>query len=560
MVTGVSVVIVVATWPSTRYLTTRVYWTLYSEDMGMGLWWPNAFADAVMRGENPFHATSLEWPVGTHPLMWNFGLPLLFFPIYYLARPILATNLVAFAIALLNAFSCAWLARLVTGTRAGAVVGLLVGATNAYAWAEAGAGRQDQAFWAPIALFLGAWLLLLREPERWRYRIVAAASLAAAGACYWFHALFLGVVTAIATLGMALRRNLSRARVRALAVVASLASAMAIPFLLPLLADWSAFVTQHQAVSAQVPALIPQQIAWSLTPACFGGLLTQGRNDPSIHTPLLLLPASLWAAWRGQGDIRLLGRVGLIAALFSAGPILTDWHGQPVKLLGHWVPLPTYYLNAIPGFHRLWWPHRWLAVAFPVHAAAMAALISRAHRKRPLIAAFAILSIAECAIILRINHPPRSQLWPKEHVPEVFDQLADVPYPAPILHLPLEVVAPKYLCWQPFHRQPIDQGADWHIPGLVPEAYHERLHRLPIVQAIEQASHGITVPQHNTWSPEDAGGFHYVLLNLEEVVDNTLLEAVTGLLGAPFYHDSDVVIWNIPGVGRPVPPPGSPRR
>ncbi len=553
---------IVATWPSANYLATRVYKGLYTVDANGGLWWPHAFVHSLLRGEYPFWARSLVWPDGQDvtPMIWNYGVALLFSPVYLLADPILAANLVAFGIMVLNGLAAGWAARVVTGSRRAGVAALIVGATSPYAWIEAGSGRQDQALWAPVAIYLACLVLVARRREGRRWIFAAAASLAAAGAIYWFYAYFLVLVTLVAACIVVVTRRQDVRFVKDLAWVGGGAFVLVLPFLAPVLLSFARSPDIYYRIAEHVPGTTHQQVAFSLAPSCFSGVLGLGRHDGNLQASLLLVPASLWAAIRGRGAIRALGLVALAAACLACGPYLAGGDGAPIEVAGRWVALPMRWLGALPGFDRFWWPYRWLAVALPAFAVSVGWGVSRVGRTGWVMAALAGFLVVEAAVVLRLDPGRTNSLWPAQRVPEVFEELAKQPWPAPILLAPMGMPAIRNTVWQAFLGQPIDMGLDWHIPGLVTEGWRQRRREVPLLAAIDRAMSGVAERRRVRWSPEAAGGFHYVLLAVSDDPGGAGRRALDALLGEADFVDCDVVVWHVPGVGVPLRVAGSEER
>ncbi len=550
----------VATWPSVRYLTTRLYKGLYSIDANGGIWWPHAFVRSLLRGEYPFHARSLVWPEGQDVtlLIWNYGVALLFSPIYLLADPILAANLVALGIVVLNGLASAWAARVLTGSRSAGWAALVVGATVPFAWIEAGSGRQDQALWAPMALYLGAMLPLLEGRKERKWVVVSAAALAAAGAVYWFYAYFL-ILWTLAAVGIQwVRGRIERELLVRLAAVAAGALVLMLPFLVPVVIAYlrSPHVFEHIAGHVAHPLLL--QAEFSLSPTSFVGIFGPGRHDGNLHVSALLLPVALWAAVKGRSGVRACALTALGAAVLACGPFMVGPDGVPVTVGGNWLALPMSALNLLPGFQRFWWPYRWMALAIPAMAVCVGWVVDRFQRRMAATLVLAVFLVVESLWILRLNPGVEGSLWPDQRVPAVFSEIAELPWPAPILHVPLGRAALRETVWQAFHHQPIDTGLDWHLPGQVPDTFLTRREQVPLIAALEGGVSRGGGAGRRTWTREEAGGFHYVLLSLLEDSSQTWRSTLEALLGTPDYVDCMVAVWHVPGVGKPLHTRGDP--
>ena len=546
-----------ATWPAALTFATHTHGLFFDADLQVSIWWQAAMVEALKEGRDPFHALSLAWPDGqdTRLLLWNYAPQLLLAPIHWFTDPVLGLNLSSLAIMVLNGLAAGWAAHKATGSRAGALTGLVVGATSAYAWAEMGSGRAEQAIWAPVAIYIGGLIPLLKEPGTRRHILICALALAASGAIYWFYAYLLVICTGLMLAGIAIRRHLSRRTLWDFAWIGGVSLVLAAPFLIPVISGSLQATDAYHGITEQVANPIDMQANSNLVPMCYLGLLSNGRGFPSAQAPLLLLPICLLVAIRATGPVRAVAWMGMLTAIFAAGPVLMKDVGEPIDLFGYLVYLPMAALEVLPGFQRFWWPYRWLGLAIPVFAICAGWAICRFRRPHLPLALFTVLCVVECGLILRIYLPPPHHVEgsPRNRpisnparIPAIFKSLAREPYPSPILQVPVAKIINGEVGWHAYHRQPIDGGVAWHVKGVRTAAYEKRRREVPLFVAVERASKDLPVNQKRRWSPKEAGGFRYVMLSRRyDEHSEVMLRGLKKLLAAPYYIDEMVALWKI---------------
>ena len=546
---------VATTWPAALRLADHSLPQLIHPDLQCGLWWGSAMARWVTGEGELFLRPDLLWPDGqdTRFMLWNLAAQLVLSPIYAWFSPLLATNVAALICMVLNGLASAWAGRVVSGTRLGALAGLVVGATNTYGFTEGASGRMDQALWAPMALFMGGLVLLWRHPGRWKTRGICGLALGLAGAVYWFYAYFLVLLLAlVAAVALAWRR-LPLARVRDLAAVGLISLAVASPFLVPLLlkvVEGGAMI--RMAVDQQGDPF--QNQARFAVPILWGhlGALGPHLSVPGTRLPLLGLPLCLLAAWRGRGAVRWVGAMGALASVFSAGPLLLGAQGRPLTVGQYELWGPMALLDALPGFVRFWFPYRWQAVICAALAVSLPWLLSRLRRQRLALAVLALCFVAEGAALVR----PGADVpfMRPAAVPEFFDAVARMGGQRPILNLPFHIPGGTTMGFAAWHRQPIDGGlGPWFYSH---QGHRQRRKTVLLWRTLAAALAGKPVQAPARWTSQQAGGFHYVILfnhafNPQEVP--LRVDQISAVLGPPCTRSELMSAWAVPGVGQAPP-------
>ena len=191
-------------------------------DVQSTLWWFPAFAEAILDGRSPFLRSELAWPVGqdTRLLIWNYALALILLPVTLLIdAPITRMNVSGLLIMGLNGLAAGLVGERLGG-KTGSWAAMIFAAGSFYAFQEAGTGRMEQGFWAPIVVYLYALVSIRQTPGSRRSCLLGAAALALTGAVYWFYAYFLVVLTVGAAAVLLAMRRLTWQGLRDLALVA----------------------------------------------------------------------------------------------------------------------------------------------------------------------------------------------------------------------------------------------------------------------------------------------------------------------------------------------------
>lgn len=526
---------------------------LHLPDVQGGLFWPWAFAQALLDGEPLYWRTDLQWPDGQdlRPIIWNHAIQFLLFPLFAVCSPLQAINLSALWIAALNGLCGAWAGLRVTGQRLGGLVGLSVAIGAPYGLVEAGVGRPEQGLWGPLAVACGALVGLLDTPQKWSAAWTLGISVGVAGAIYWFYGIFvLSLAVVMATVALCCGR-LHRDHLMGLLRAGGVALLVALPFALPVLLAANGAAVQALDVDATGLSTMEMQQRASLSlPWSYLGIWASGA-ERSWRVPLLLLPGCLWATVWGRGAVRWVGLLGGLAAVLSAGPVLLSAVGTPASFGGYQLHLPQQWLNALPGYHRFWWPYRWQAVLLGAAVVCLPHVVQSLPRPRLWAVLISLWSMGEGAIMLR-DGGVRPVMGPAM-VPPVFVAMGKMDGPVrPILQMPSEWLRNSRVGWIAWHRQPIDGGMGWGMRVEDAEQRRAQLRQIPMVDAIHRAAAGETVSSSPSWSEEDAGGYHYVVLYATEgptAERASLRRGAHAVLGVPFYDDGAVVVWAVPGVG-----------
>lgn len=523
---------VAATWPAALSLPTHSFVPLGYADVQAGLWWPRQVGDALLAGKNPFFVEGFFWPEGQDVtlLVWNVLAELVIWPLWQVLPPNVALNVAALVAATLNGVASAAAARRLGADRPGELAAAALGGLSHFAFIEMVNGRIEQAFWAPVALYLAELVAPDRRPLR------AGVWLGLAAAVYWFYGYFLLLVTLGWLAGVR-----SRAALVDVVKLGATSAGVAAPFFAPVaLAALGGAPTRagDDVMRAQAAASVsfPNGVFWPLgVDAAFS----------AMAWPLWLVPVAGWALLRGRGAVRALGAVALGAALLSLGPALVGPRGDAVGGTTWWLPHAA--IDVLPGMKRFWWVYRWLTVALP---AAMLAAVLLLRGRRAALVALVLVAGLETGALLRggsLARPlPRQGVRP----PPAVDTVAAAAEVAPVLVLPKGDVRAIHVGWQAWFRQPSDLGLGAHLPGVAPAGYLERNAQTALGRVIA----GGEPPA--TWTPADTGGFRWVLLFYRDAgpgrrghdAETTALDArLTQAFGPPMARNDVAAWWKLPG-------------
>lgn len=534
-----TLIAIAATWPTLPTLGTATMTDPVEPDFQVGLWWPSFVADSLLHLRSPFFDPALAWPNGQDITEMGIGFgwvsQLWALPVHAVTDPLTGLDLVTLLTMLLNGLCCAWAGRAVTRSPVGALTGLVVGCTSAYAFVEAGYGRPEQAEWGPVALYFGALARLDEAPGERRTRWIGAAGLGLAGMIYPFYAYFAGLLTLLA-LPLWLRRRQTLLDLVFIGAVAAVAEAIVIfPVLLHFWKDDHVFRAIATGGGDQQRAKMNASVILT----GFLGPFSWGRGYVYARVPLLLGPAAAWASVRAPRAVRAVAVMALLAAVFAAGPMLVGDGGAPIRFGTKALVLPSATLDHLPGFWRMWWPYRWLGVLTPALAIVVAWAMDRLRAGAGTLVGFTIGCTVACAVTARSGLSAGQSLRRPVEVPAVFEQLAAAP-PAPILMVPSSRLLNGMVGWQAFHHQPISSGVCWHMPGLqgtVPGT---------LLPAVESVLRGGPATQR-AWTPEETGGFQQVMLRKDPVARGDEVQRLSTMLGAPVYEDDQLALWTVPG-------------
>ena len=524
-------------WPLPLHLDTHVLHPSMDPDVQCGLWWPRAFTDSVLAGQDPFFRPELAWPEGqdVRLLIWNFWLQILLFPIYATLDPVTGMN-VAALLGVVAAGVCgaaaAWWA---TERKDAALAGLIVGTLSIYGLFESAAGRPEQGWWAPMALYFGALLRLNRHPGDKKALLIAAASMAVAGATYWFYAIFLGVGTVAWTAWRLASRELDRQRFLDLIKVAVGSVVLVLPFVLPLASALSQADSDYAVMRDTMDTVGQQARAAIEFPMALTGSLSGGVRNPATALPAWSLPILIAGLF--FKDSRGLALVGLLGASLCLGPHLVDSMGVPFR--DRTIPMPHALLNHLPGFGRFWWPYRWIALVLAVCAPIAGMLAARFRNPTAPLVAFALIALVDAKLLHRSSTLGIHEV----DVPTSLAQLADEPMSQPVLAWPLGTAENGMVGLVPFHRQPIDGGLAWNeSSGLRSAAWSARLDEAPLFIGLNEIQTQGSTSQVLDES-SDLAGFRWVVVFLPDEIQ---VANLSRWLGEPTERSGTFAIWKLP--------------
>ena len=584
-------VVVTGTWPAALHADTHLAAVGDNADVQVGIYWPRAFAAALVELEPPFFRPDLNWPEGqdTRLLLWNYVIQLVAAPLFLVAGPVTAVNLLTFGLMVLNGLAGAWAAREVVaaarGERAVSADPVLLAsmgsaaavlALNAYTYVEGATGRPEQTLLAPMAVYLGGLVRLRhhhieggRPGARRSGVIICAVSLALAGAGYWFYAYFLVVLTLVLAAVWLVQRRLSLAQFVDLAAIGLGSAVLAAPFLWPVasaMADQPAFYGAMEDTAGGSAMFQQARAALRFPHDMLGGI--GGPIEPqSWRMPLLLVPVCVGVAWWGAGAGRLVAGVGLGGAVCALGPFLLRAPGQPFTVGEAWIRLPMAVLDLLPGFTRFWWPYRFQGLALVGMAGAVAWLVSYMGRRRgrrwalTLAGGLVALTLFDCAAILRLSDTFRQgRTHPaflfEVQVPQGFVELGTLDGERPVAQFPLGQITNGMVGWAAWHGQPLDSGIAWDLGVTRTAGWTERRATSPLMLALDAiAGHQDPEVPEGGWTTQSTGGFHYIAQypGPMSLSSDSVARGLAEAFGLPFYCDADVALYAIPGVGE-VPP------
>lgn len=514
-------IVLLLAWPLPRFANTHLYMPLVDPDVQCGLWWPDAFVDSVLSFSDPFFRPELNYPVGqdVRLLIWNFFLQILFFPVYALTDPVLSLNLVALLIGVLNGLACGWAGWMATRSREGAVAALLVGAATLYGTWESFNGRPEQGFFAPLAIYAGAWFGVLRGERK--MALVAGVALALAGATYWFYAIF-GVL-GTAPLGAWM---LWRKEWKPLVVAGATSVVVVLPFLIPIALGLAAAESDYTVMRDAMDTTAQQARASLAFPEELLGAVFQSKGALSARMPLVVLPlAAIGLAFR---ETRVAAIGALAFTLLALGPHLTDHMGVPFR--DQHIPLPHALVNHLPGFSRFWWPYRWIAPAL-IAASIVAAQLSARAPKWGVWVLASVLVLDAKAILKRGDGTLHSAALPQSIL-----QLAESDTPLPVIAYPPRVVDNALVGLQPFHQQPIDGGLAWSEMAELRGDWE--------VRARSGLLGGLTaIIERRDPGPLDWGEWGAVVAFLPRQEDRRHLGRLEAYLGPPTEEYGPYIVW-----------------
>jgi len=355
--------------------------------------------------------------------------------------------------------------------RTGALAGGAIYGINPYVMAELSAGRFSQAPILWMALFLAAFVSLLRKPGVGRAAL-AAGLFAVNAFVYWYYGLFATLAGGIVLLAWAIgHRGRWRARIPALGGFCLGALALLAWPLGWFARHWSAIPGTAEASQADIAVAASLPLTWPLhDPAPSDGTIVLSLLS------LALAAAGATVALRSRTGIRRWAAVALLAVgavfyLLALGPypVLVE---EPIAR----IPLPFRWLYGLaPPLERFWWPRRHALLVFLAVAGlagvALHALRERIGPRPALVAALAVAVLAPAELVLRTGgNVVQVSLW---EPPAAYRMLADAPGTV-LLELPLDprlTTNQQPMIYQLLHGKALVNGHAAWVPRVRPEGW-----------------------------------------------------------------------------------------
>jgi hypothetical protein len=253
------------------------------------------------------------------------------------------------------------------------------------------------------------------------------------------------------------------------------------------------------------------------------------------------------------------GGLALLMIAFSLGPVVEISPDNTI-VLPHYMVLYRH----LPFFSRLWFPYRWIVVAFFAVSVAVGILLQAATRDRS--RAFTVI-VSVLVVVVGLAEQAKNGALPlvhqSMHIPSVIGELGR--RGGGVIDLPIGM-AKRAMVWQTVHQQPTLGGMGENAPVFWPEEFHHRM-ASPMVRALSSATRRpdleVLFDDSERWKLVDAG-FRWVVLD-----GGTAVELLSGLvqplkgspterlgairrrlnlfLGTPVAVDGDVVVWDLTG-------------
>lgn len=543
-------------------------------------WFYDHARRVLLEGASPLHTDRFYFPWGKD-IYGDTGANLLdaflALPFLALLGPVAGYNLFVLLGLVGAGVALAWAARGAGVEPRSAVVAGVLAAAGPYVLVELIEGRPTQAILALPALFLGL-LVRLGPGSPWGRSLGAGLVLALVGLQYWYYGLFFGLAglcwggVELARAGPGRRALLGR-----LVVVFGTALLLVAPLALPML--WRADMGEVRGLlhpeSLEPPALAiltreGETIALYLWQPLAGeaGFLKADAPGGATWFPmvdpgapglgLLALPGLLALRWRG---------LGLLLGLLLAGGIAVG----PVLLVGERLLANRPYLllvEHIALLQRLWWPGRaWAVVALLLPLLAgfgLQLLGTRWPRAWPPLVLLAGLSLA---LHLRAERLAPLPVWASTP-PRGLSCLARAGEGA-VIALP-EAATQAALLQQIEHGRPMLGGMNPILAPADSQRFQEGNGLLRAMRAVtERDPRRVRPGPRGVVAASDATaraalvekGFRFVLLDLEtydlpwvvggegrsDEVRASVLRGMEALLGAPFWLDERLGIWDLTG-------------
>ena len=471
------------------------------------------------------------------------------------------------ALLVANAATFRLLAQQVLGKSWAACAATVAWILNPYLLFEINCGRLTQAFllFLPLA-FWGA--LRMEEDRRWRWPLLVGAMTAAQAWTYWFMGWFMAF-----GLGWIFLWGLWKSEERSMLWKRQVVAAATCLLLVA-----PAVIAMAGAASrGEVPGLaaegglmdLPRLAGVNISQSLHGYDLAENMGSPMFGYLCWGLPTLAWALF-GRGRMRWLPVLGISLA-FAVGPSLDLGTERPPLKMAHYLVL----YHKLPFFDRLWFPYRFLSVAFVPASLAIGFLWKSAEERWKPTAPRLLLALLLIPAVNAVEQG-RYRLYPfvtrDMTPPEAVHWIAEEE--GAILHLPFGITQPS-IVWQTLHHQPLYGGMGENASLLWPEGFHMRL-RNSFVRAVVAA---VRNPWATRQSYEVDGedyeynpvqrrilqeeGFRWVVLHRDlaesdmvrwrikgaprtvEEVDEARLARLVGMLGPIQGVEGPLVIWDL---------------
>jgi hypothetical protein len=249
----------------------------------------------------------------------------------------------------------------------------------------------------------------------------------------------------------------------------------------------------------------------------------------------------------------------IAALLFAIGPQLS---------VGVDLPMPHYLLayHVLPFLERLWFPYRWIVMAYFSCCVGLGLVISgiaeRGWKGRQWAIPLLLISMALIEPASLGGFPIKGQLWAP---PAVYSEIAK--RRGGVIELPMEVTRASLMA-QPVHQQPLFGGMGESAPVFWPDGFRHQMGN-HFIRALRTAAR--TQAPLGTFSLADREriqdqGFRWVVLdrhNLMRVLDESVWwqahpadrpsagawagQRLSSILGPPVAADGALVVWDLEG-------------
>jgi hypothetical protein len=474
-----------------------------------------------------------------------------------------------------NALAMRPLARKVVGAGWGAWTATLLWQIAPFTLFELMTGRLTQAllWFLPLAVF---WFLRIGEAspgatlwQRTRAPLLAGLFTALQAWTYWFMGYFMALAFAGLAAAMLVRPPAPRRRLISGWLQAGV---VCLIFIGP------AFFAMSQAAGGgDVPGLpdegglfdSPGQLANNVAATLHGYALMEAHGQPMFAN--VVWGGGLLAFLIVGRDRLRWGAVLALTFAFAMGAAVPWGEGPPL-------PMPHYLVayRVLPFFDRLWFPYRFIVIAFLAASLGIGIVVTRVNgwraRAVPRLPAW-LLPVA--LVTLAMFEQNRHLAFPLIHrdltPPAVYSVIGQAG--GALIELPIGL-ARVSIAWQPVHQQPTFGGMAENAPLFWPDGYRRRMSNT-LIRRLRQA----TRAPDETHDHRDRDqsrllneGYRWVVLD-RHLVDSDLHRwsygrkaspdardqapfvaqaRVTEALGPPVMVEGALVVWDLLG-GAPVP-------